>query len=304
MKVRRFKFVFEQLVRLDRTFFGKLAAVCAASGAAARSLYGQFEEAFGKNAFLSDHMVLFLIAAFALAAIFGALHVLNVAPKIFRPRSEPGRFNARLVRSEQEALALQSEIVRLFFPRSPLPTRARQAQQKNSERLIGVFEGDDVVGYCALWPVRREIGLALLAGQMTDDDLMPEHLISTEENKTAEFIVIVGIGVLPEVATMDPRAGAKLIRATKETLRDRYFAGDDRTITLIAIAYTSYGKKACEVLDLKETGMYVAYDADELRFGTMGKLFKFVGLLSTRRHPVCSRNVSLSDVAWASEFIE
>ena len=139
---------------------------------------------------------------------------------------------------------------------------------------------------------------------MTDDDLIPEHLVRTEENTSVRYIVIVGIGVLPEVSTIDPRAGAKLIRATKETLRDCYFKESDRQITLIAIAYTPFGKRACEILGLRDTGRNVVYAADEARFGFLGRIMKWSGLVATRRHPICSRTVTLNDVAWANEMIE
>ncbi|MES2157327.1 MAG: hypothetical protein V4512_05955 [Pseudomonadota bacterium] len=260
----------------------------------ASTIYPPFANA--SSMFLANAETIELLIFFAAIGSF-LLHLIFVLRGRVRPPSGDG-YTARLITTIGEARELQDQVVRRFFPSSNLPNLATQAQTHNNERLIGLFDQQNMlVGYCALWPIRKDVAEHILAGEMTDDDLTISDLLPTTRNTEATHIVIVGFAVLPEVRAVNRYAAYRLIRKVQEVLGERYLTTPRRKLHLLAIAYSKEGESLCEKMGMGWDGTtMVRYANDEHRFAWLRTWLQHLNLSKAKEYPVYCRQVNQSDI--------
>ncbi|OYW45113.1 MAG: hypothetical protein B7Z08_13340 [Sphingomonadales bacterium 32-68-7] len=150
--------------------------------------------------------------------------------------------------------------------------------EMNRYTAVGVKAGERIVGYASFWPVRDEVGLKLLAGAMSDSDLVASDALPDSQRRTARYAVIPGFGVVHPKNSIRVRAAVVLYHTLKTLIAREYLKGHKRgSLTVIAFPYSDAGKEWCEKLGFVANGNYVAY-AD-------GKSV-----------PVCCRKVTLLDL--------
>jgi hypothetical protein len=211
----------------------------------------------------------FELVEVVLLAIFlglAAWFVIRVVRRL-RPSSDPvpileaGNFHCRILESAEEARHINADLLHDVFPEAPKPPdQGLTAQAKNNRRLVGLIEtkSDKIVGWSSIWPVWNKAGEAVELGERNDDDLTAADIVPRSRNRKVKYLVLLSFGVMPKYRR-EPGLALKLGSAVLSHIIEEFLGTTDRSVRLIAIAYTDEGKKLCRRIGLRPNNRWADY---------------------------------------------
>lgn len=194
---------------------------------------------------------------------------------------EPDPYYCHVIDTVEGARRLTQEVASKVFPDSSIPLDVVEiAQQHNNRRLIALIEraSDRTVGWAAVWPVTPEAGRAVEIGKKPDDELVLADLLPGFQNKQAEYVVILAVGLLPSHRNLP---GGVLLRTLGHSLlwhiHDEFYEDDvSKALNIVAIGDSPAGRRMCERFGLRANGANV-------RFAKIAELKPVYSAAFTRR---------------------
>jgi hypothetical protein len=174
----------------------------------------------------------------------------------------PSAFLCRAGVSRDEVRHINVKLVHRIFPDAPIPPdHGLTAHAKNPQRLVVLVkkDTDEIAGWASMWPVSKKVGQAIESGRRNDDDLSPADLLPTHRNGSTTYLLMRAFAVLPEHRIGRENLALKLGCFVLAHIIDEFIRTSDRTIRLVAIAYTEEGAKMCHAIGLKENGHLADY---------------------------------------------
>lgn len=191
--------------------------------------------------------------------------IVNICRRLGRPDDDPFLKSAFLCRagaSREEVRHINVNLVHRIFPSAPIPSdHGLTAHTKNPQRLVILVkkDTDEIVGWASLWPVSRKVGQEIESGKRNDDDVSAVDLLPKHRNGSATYLLMRAFAVLPEYRLGRENLALKLGCFVLAHIIDEFIRTPDRTIRLVAIAYTAEGAKMCHAIGLKENGHLADY---------------------------------------------
>lgn len=214
-----------------------------------------------------SYWVGFLAISGILALLFFVLCVIEfvriaAAPSEIDVSIPPTQFRCRILDTYEDARYLNEEIVpRLFEGVTPPIEAALQAQEINNQRLVGIIDEANqlIAGWAAIWPLKVEAGRRVQTGETPDDRIEISDILPKNYNHRARYLCILAFGILPEYCRLPARLFPKLASAVRWHIHDEFIREPDRTVTLLAVAYSRQGRRMCEMLGMTPNGNFVRY---------------------------------------------
>lgn len=220
---------------------------------------------FGAKAtFTADYVVLSAAALLCMCGVAISVRALRAGTRVDDPVAAPrdAKFECRVLDTLADAALINHHLVSRMFPDGSIDTdHALRAQEKNPCRLIGLIDRDsaEVAGWSSLWPVTVSAGEAIERGRRTDDDLKVDDLLPKSRNSSARYLVLLSFGILPEYRNARECPTRRLGRFAIGHIITNFLKTSDRSIRLVAVAYSAEGERMCKLLGLKPNGCNVTY---------------------------------------------
>ena len=139
---------------------------------------------------------------------------------------------------------------------APIGDEITAMYRKNPRMGVGLFDPGrgDYVAFSTAWPLTQEAARRLIAGEMTENDLVADDVLSADENASARFVLVPAFGA----AGIDGGAqrallGNRLYYEMRKVLRQNFFTRRNRRITLIATGFSPKGRDWCRSQGMTET---------------------------------------------------
>lgn len=202
-----------------------------------------------------------------LLIVLTILFLVRVALRL-RPIADPvpalpkSAFHCKVITNCDEVRHINMNLVCQVFPKAPTPAdEGLGAHEKNPRRLIGLVKTDtnEIVGWASVWPVSREAGRDIETGKRNDDELTAADLLPVWRNRNTRYLILRAFAILKAYRQEPDNLALKLGSFLLAHVIDEFICSPDRTIRLVAIAYTKEGAKLCNAFGLKENGHEADY---------------------------------------------
>ncbi len=208
-----------------------------------------------------------VVVGFSLCLVIVAVVTLKATRAVFIqsdpvPAFRKARFACRVLDTSTDAALINHELVQRIFPDGSIETdHALRAQSKNPFRLLGLIdsETDQIAGWSSLWPVTVAAGQAIEQGRRTDDDLKFEDLLPATRNCSTKYLVLLSFGILPEYRNAAECPARRMGRFVIDHIINTFLCSTERSLRLVAVAYSREGERMCRLLGLEPNGCCARY---------------------------------------------
>lgn len=216
-----------------------------------------------------------VLVAFLILNLYAQFRVDNrdqlcSAKYFFAPRT----YRCELVDTIEKQIELTkvaSEIFKRDVPDDYITEDIWRANPRKS-LILRNLHTREVEGYAACWPIRKETAATIADGSFAEQSLTAEHILPAKENKTAQFLLIPGLGVTDaESIRRGPVKSRAVLFQFFELLLTEFVVNDDFERTIIFLTHSVSGPNNRErpasqnlIKRLKEAGIDVGAKPGEI----------------------------------------